>query len=51
MHGPMNVKKNYLRLVCLSVRHSAWNNSAATGWIFIKYDFFREMKLEDSERR
>jgi len=28
----------YLRRVCPCVRLSAWNNSAPTGWIFMKFD-------------
>jgi hypothetical protein len=29
-----------IRLVCLSVRPSAWNNSAPTGRIFMKFDIW-----------
>ena len=28
----------FVKSACLSVRPSAWNNSAPTGWIFMKFD-------------
>jgi len=37
--------------VCLSIRLSAWNTSAPTGWIFVKFDvwvFFEKTSLASS---
>jgi len=36
MHG----KKKLLASLCLSVRPSAWNNSAPTGHIFMEFDIW-----------
>ena len=36
MHGNMNVKFNFI----MSFTLSAWNNSAAIEWIFMKFDYF-----------
>jgi hypothetical protein len=33
-----NCKKPLLASSCLPVRPSAWNNSAHTGWMFMKFD-------------
>ena len=47
---PKNCEKRLLTLSCSSVRPSAWNNSAPTGQIFMKFDFFRKSvkKIQDS---
>jgi hypothetical protein len=39
---------NFVMSVRLSIRKSAWNNSAPTGRIFTKFDNFSKIRWEDS---